>query len=804
MRPVRLTLRGFGAFSAEQELDFSDLDAFALVGATGSGKSTVLDALCFALYGRVPRYGRGAATSDVMSVDVAEMAVLLDFDAGGVHYRVARVVRRRTKTTRASKSGVAPAKTSAATTAEARLERIDGAAVTAMASGAREVDAEVEKVVGLGFEQFTRCVVLPQGDFARFLHDEPRERRALLLRLLDLGVYESIRSRAESMARENRMRADLLDEQRRDDGGDLEQLVERRTAFDRLDVLFDTMEPEFDKLEVDCREHTAEVDAIRRRLVALDAVTAPKQVPATDAPLRAAVASAETAERDAVTTWERLVAERQATASVDVLRELAVLHERVAKGREVISAAEPKLAMVHAAAAETLQRVAAAEVSLQSAVAEQLVVTRRHAAHALTASLVAGEPCPVCEQAVAKVPKSTKVPSIDQAEKAVRSAERALAAAQRESASAAETAAAADRRHQELVGRLSGYVEQLADQPDNDELAKRIAVAERRDLELDVARRALDAARGQLADSKIALDRFEAEVSAQRGAFHRTRDGVSDLQPPAPTEDLAADWAAFVSWAEQNRVEQRLAADDAAEALATAVTARDQLTAQLADVLAGLNVQGGRTFATMRAAAARGGAEARGQVEAFERERERVAKLAAESAAARRQSEIAGAVALHLRSDRFQDWLITEAIESLAIVASTTLLTLSGGAFSLVYRNDEFWVVDHQNGDEQRSARSLSGGETFQASLALAFALADEIARQRAASASLDAVFLDEGFGTLDPESLDRVAGALEELRDGKRLVGIVTHVPELAQRQPVRFRVTRSGNGSTITREVG
>jgi DNA repair protein SbcC/Rad50 len=183
-------------------------------------------------------------------------------------------------------------------------------------------------------------------------------------------------------------------------------------------------------------------------------------------------------------------------------------------------------------------------------------------------------------------------------------------------------------------------------------------------------------------------------------------------------------------------------------------------------------------------------------------DRERLAQLEADIAGARRRSDVAASLGQHLRSNNFQDWLVSEAIESLAAVASETLMELSDNAYSLVYREDTFAVVDHVNGDEVRSARSLSGGETFQASLALAFALADEIARQRS-SARLDAVFLDEGFGTLDPESLDKVANTIASLSDGRRLVGLVTHVAELAQRQPVRFRVSRVGRSSTITREV-
>ncbi len=110
-------------------------------------------------------------------------------------------------------------------------------------------------------------------------------------------------------------------------------------------------------------------------------------------------------------------------------------------------------------------------------------------------------------------------------------------------------------------------------------------------------------------------------------------------------------------------------------------------------------------------------------------------------------------------------------------------------------------MVDHWSGDSVRSVRTLSGGETFLASLALALALAESLAELstggRAAEA-LESLFLDEGFGTLDSETLDVVVGALDALHGGRRLVGIVTHVRELAERLPARLEVRRAGSVST------
>jgi len=92
------------------------------------------------------------------------------------------------------------------------------------------------------------------------------------------------------------------------------------------------------------------------------------------------------------------------------------------------------------------------------------------------------------------------------------------------------------------------------------------------------------------------------------------------------------------------------------------------------------------------------------------------------------------------------------------------------------------------------------GGETFQASLALALALSRQVVQLSAGVRDLNSMFLDEGFGTLDPETLDTVATTLERLAaDNDRMVGLVTHVAALAERVPVRFVVSRDGATSAL-----
>jgi len=110
-------------------------------------------------------------------------------------------------------------------------------------------------------------------------------------------------------------------------------------------------------------------------------------------------------------------------------------------------------------------------------------------------------------------------------------------------------------------------------------------------------------------------------------------------------------------------------------------------------------------------------------------------------------------------------------------------------------------VIDRHTGEE-RSPASLSGGETFYTSLALALGLAD-VVRAQAGGVDLDTLFIDEGFGSLDADTLDQVMGVIDELRDRGRVIGIVSHLTDLKDRVPERLEVRRLADGSSAVRVV-
>ncbi len=195
-------------------------------------------------------------------------------------------------------------------------------------------------------------------------------------------------------------------------------------------------------------------------------------------------------------------------------------------------------------------------------------------------------------------------------------------------------------------------------------------------------------------------------------------------------------------------------------------------------------------------------AEAQTLLQQARRDAEEAQRLQGEVAAHRGSAALAGALEQELRGNRFIAYVQREAMAVLATDAGSRLEQLTSGRYRLISADDAFTIVDHHNGDEERSVRTLSGGETFLASLALALALAERLPELAGtgAAVSLESLFLDEGFGALDSESLDLAVQGLETLAGGERMIGVVSHVPEIAERLPDRIEVVPGIHGSAIT----
>ena len=355
-----------------------------------------------------------------------------------------------------------------------------------------------------------------------------------------------------------------------------------------------------------------------------------------------------------------------------------------------------------------------------------------------------------------------------------------------------------------LRAELAEVAERLDGAGDLDALEAELARVDTAATALDKARQSERDARKALAEATRAHEAQVGREAEARRAYDAARDTVASSGPPAAERrDLAADWRALVAWA----AEQAPGLSEAAAAQRHAVEqGRRQVAERLRALLAACEDAAVEVTPARWPGEAVAAAHARAEAEVA-RIDEQVAeaeRLRAERTAATEQHQVADMLASHLAANRFEKWLLDEALQQLVATASTLLLDLSGGAYALTVdgRSGGFGVVDHTHAAQVRSARTLSGGETFLASLALALALADQVAGLASSgSARLESLFLDEGFGTLDPDTLDVVATALDELGARGRMVGVVTHVRELAERLPVRFEVRKVGGSAVVER---
>ena len=806
MRPTRLELEGFASFRDPVTVDFADADLFVLSGPTGSGKSSVVDAMIFALYGTVPRYDDRRMVAPLISQGRAEARVRLDFTVGSQAWTAVRVVRR-------TRTG--------ATTKEARLERwrdADGTDTVTVAGTADELTAQVEKLLGLRFDHFTSCIVLPQGAFQQFLHSKPKERQDLLVQLLDLDVYRRVGSAARDRATAANQSAELL--QRQLDGQlaeATEDEVEAAAArVERLGALvadLDDAQPGLDAIREQGTRLRETATTATTRAQTLADVTVPDGVDQLVAELdraRTQATEADGALEAAATAVEQATAARRDAGDVDPLRqqlERLAERDRLAGDRD---AAETAVQQATEALASADQQLADADAAVQAAQADLQQAQQHDLVAAVVVGHAPGDPCPVCDRPLDQLPATADADAVAQARTRVTTAERDRTAAGRARQDAADRASRAAAQRDGLVQRATEVDAAIATAVEAgvpaaaDELRTRLDALAQHDRRIDDARAAEQRARTADRQARDAVARAEAAVRDAWQAFDRTWQAVADLSPPAiDREDLATAWRALVDWAADRRP-QLLEEADAAQREVTAAAERWKAeTARLRDACLAHDVIV-RDAETPRDAAAR-------ELHRAEVRHDRLVELVADAARVRRELDeakrsqrLAHALGQHLKSSNFEKWLLNRALKRLVVGATAMLHDLSDGAYSLTLDDaGGFAVIDHRNADEVRSARTLSGGETFLASLALALALSEHVADLAAQGAArLESLILDEGFGTLDADTLDVVATALEELGSRGRMVGVITHVGALAERLPVRYLVRKQAGTSTVRRD--
>ena len=472
MRPRELTVEGFRSYRDRTTFDWRDRRLVGVVGPIGAGKSSILDAIAFALYGKTPTFGRD--TKNLIHQLADECHVELVFEVDGQTWRVQRALRRK---------GVSGHKLERLAADEPEAQVLESVPM----EGA--VNKRVVRLLGMEFDAFCRSVLLAQNRFSEFLKATKGQRNEVLKGVFGYERFDA----AHAVAKDRARVADL----------ELEALTEEG---DRLSRATQDLAAAEEALAAASARHD-ELDAARPRIEALTAARAAafaaaetalqrtgdlrevvRSLPAED-DLDTVVAAASAADR-AVAHAETAIAEcaaalADAEAARDVLarREgdqaallafaaLVERHDHEAQATNDAAArneaashaladARERAETLAAGAREAAERMETADATLASASrqtgeAEAAMHDAEHAdmAHELRRSLTAGEPCPVCRQVVPALPAAGRAPALAKAERALAAARTAQASARDERDALAALRATANERSASLSAHL--------------------------------------------------------------------------------------------------------------------------------------------------------------------------------------------------------------------------------------------------------------------------------------------------------------------------------------------------------------
>ena len=934
MRPLRLTLSAFGPYAAETTLDLEKLGKgglYLITGDTGAGKTTLFDAITYALYDHSSSGIReGSMLRCKYADDKIPTFVELEFEVHGVRYTVRRNPEYQRPKTRGE--GMTTEK------ADATLTYPD---TRPPVTKAKDVTAAVQEIIGLDYNQFSQIVLIAQGQFTKLLNASTEERSRIFRKLFRTQRYAQLQERLQAEAA-------ALNQQRTAQNAKLDSLLGGlqfspedpdaealralcaqtvpETALALLDALTARQAAALEEASTALHITEAQLDKVQQQLgAAAQAQRLAQQLAARQAELAAAKPALDAARAEAdrhagdAAQLDALTAQvtqaQSALAAYDALdtlcrqqteaRDAARLAAAQAHKRRTqldslnaaLAAAETELAALADAGTRLLalqnrsaqlaqrgealakleQRLAecqhqakrahkAQESYRAAAAAQDEARARRDAlerafldaqAGLLAESLVEGVPCPVCgsthHPARALLPHTA--PTQAQVEAARQTAAEADRQAQNASAAAQSALAAANEAKTSLRRDAETLLPERFTTPEGtvpltfalmtNVLAEETAAlqteqadctAQCRQADADCRRKAqLEADRQAKTRQRPALEQSAAEADRSAAAQNASADALegqiaerraalpyprrADAQ--AALDKLEADRRTLRTGMDtaQRKLKQAEQSVSAAEAAVEALTAQqtaaqkglparsaEELTAQQTELTAARETLRSRekqlsaqllpnrkTAAQYRAAA-----EAR---QALESRWQWVSALAA----------TAGGTLTSKQKIRLEAYIQMNYLDRILRYANTRLMQMTAGQYELERIGAEnqrsqsgldLGVIDHYNGT-RRSVKTLSGGESFKASLALALGLSDEV-QSSAGGIRLDTLFLDEGFGSLDEESLELAIRVLSGLTEGDRLVGIISHVGALKDRidRQVVVHKARTG-GSTVELRV-
>lgn len=880
MKPIQLVLSAFGPYVKRTVIDFSALGEeglFLIAGDTGAGKTTIFDAISFALYGEASggkeKRKSKSFHSDYVS-DQTETYVELTFRHRGETWWI----RRNLEYQRPAKKKKDGMETTTRQAADAQMRNEDtGEEILRM----DDVNRRVRELLGLTQDQFTQTVMIAQGDFLKILTASSDERKKLFRDLFHTNLYVDLQSRLQEKNRA------CADEQKA-----LEQVI--LSAEGKIDPEAEFAEREILLSYCGQIQHTDALCALLARLIeqekaAQEQAKAQKKEAADQiGALIAAMTEGERVNRD-FADWEskkaRLAALTAGQGEIDAQRaalaaarraqqletdealmrrtrrdmdaQRAALSEAQAaleqaekalpEAETCMKEAESRGGEIHALLAQAKQmedclpvldeveRLKAA-LDTQKRELQRLTADSSRAQAAYTAAqnsyylsqagllareLKAGQPCPVCgstahpcpaqitpetvtRQALEQAAKRRETVEKAQSDAATRLAANQVALDEREDRLRA-LKIGADETRQRLAARIDAAHRAAADrQREIDEARSAYQALDKRKT---AAQSAVDAAQKQLAALQKDL-RAQTEAFEQKRAAHGFEDEASYRLAKRTNTEIERLDLEIRDYDEQKRT---LAAQ----------------THELEDKLSGRQKTDLTALQNRRAAALDR------QAKAENAEKAMVRKLTLHESADReiRQANAAiqkkrgkwqiiqelytccaGIAAGNPRAKlTFEAYVQQYYFRFVVAAANKRLTRLTDGMFTLRVMREaanrvsqsglDLEVLDRSTG-QARDVSTLSGGESFLASLALALGLSDAVQSQ-SGQIRMDAMFIDEGFGSLDENALRSSIDVLLELADGKRLIGIISHVQELEERIDKQIVVTKTPNGSTVRMNV-
>ena len=789
MRPLKLTLSAFGPYAGTTTLPLEQLGRgglYLVTGDTGAGKTTLFDAITYALYDHSSGGVRDGAMLRSKYADPGTPTfVELEFEVRGQRY----TVRRNPEYLRpkARGEGFTTEK------ADAALTYADGRPPV---TKAKEVTAAVIDIIGLDYNQFSQIAMIAQGQFTRLLNATTEERSKIFRKLFRTQRYQKLQ---EALAEEN------------------SALTARRAALNaKLDAVlagisYDAADPEAEVLGALSAQMPP--DAVTPLLEGLTARQEAAAAQAADAlaaldrqlsTLQTTLGAAEQAERQRQEVAGEL-AKARSTAQLESAK--ANTRRKTLEALDAaLTASEAELAALADADTRRVELEAeAARLAQRETALNELARSLTECQHRNTTARTAQEAYrqaagrqtevhsarDTLERAFLDAQVKAHLPRTAPTEVQVNQAKQAAAQAD----SAAQEASAAARealtREQEGRAQLRKDAEALLPErftspegpvPLTVSLLK-TALAEENDalhtVQADLKQRQtknhtdcrrkkeLEAQRKAQAEQRTAL---EAQVTAAQQASAAAQAAVQTLEARQAAEQIAQPQKIVALKAEQNELLAR----------------RKALAAQEKDLNARL-LPNRRALADHRKLA--------DQRDALDARWQWVNALAS----------TAGGTLSSKQKIRLEAYIQMNYLDRILVHANTRLMQMTAGQYELERIGAEnqrsqsgldLGVIDHYNGT-RRSVKTLSGGESFKASLALALGLSDEV-QSTAGGIRLDTLFLDEGFGSLDEESLEQAIRVLSGLTEGDRLVGIISHVAALKDRIDRQVVVHKERSGGS------